>query len=142
MARSSLLLVFVACLALGQANDHEDGEVRQNSGSESEAWDAEGVMGITGRFLEPLRRSGIDPRPKVFALKLWECQHQIAEIAFWINRDDRNIIHCGFFENTDAEAGLTRARHADNHCMGRQILRIVEDDVVGTFVCFHVMALS
>jgi len=42
-----LSLVFTACLALAQSNEYENGEVRQNSNSKSEAWDAAGAEWVS-----------------------------------------------------------------------------------------------
>ena len=77
------------------------------------------------------RLHGVYPRPEVFRGEARERQQQVAKIALGINRDDRDVVHGGFFEETNSQPGLTRARHADDHGMRGEVLGVIEDKLVG-----------
>jgi len=73
----------------------------------------------------------INPRLEILGRKLWECQEEIAEIAFGIDRDGRDTVDCRLLEQGNAESRLAAAGHADTDCVRRQILRIVQHGAVG-----------
>ena len=73
----------------------------------------------------------VHPRFEVRRGELRERQFQIRQVAFWVDRNDRDVVECGLLQEPNAETGLAGAGHADDDRVGRQVFGIVEDQVVG-----------
>ena len=54
-------------------------------------------------------------------------EEEVPDIALRVDRQRRNSIQRGFFEQGEAEAGLAAARHPENHGMRSQVARIVHE---------------
>jgi hypothetical protein len=53
---------------------------------------------------------------------------------FGIDDDRRDVVHRGFLQQGEAEAGLAGAGHAEHHAVGDQVLGVVEHQIaVGLF---------
>ncbi len=70
---------------------------------------------------------GVDPRLEVARRQVRERQEQVAEIALRVDGQHRHAVHRRFLDQRQAEAGLAAPGHADDHRVGDQVLRVVED---------------
>jgi hypothetical protein len=62
--------------------------------------------------------------------QIWKRQHQIREIALRIDDEGRNAVDRRFLDQSDAQAGLAAAGHADTHRVRREIACIVQNQLV------------
>ena len=72
-----------------------------------------------------------DPRFKVRRLQIRKGEQQVAEIALWVDGNDRDAIHRRFLDHADAQSGLAAAGHADDDRVCRQVLGVIQDQFVG-----------
>ena len=149
----------------GEGTEHGQGQagtaagrVDRDVGRVLEALDACAVLAPGGEALAPeigrglgvlgdgpslaRRFAGIDPRLEALGREVGEGQHQVAEIALGIDRNGRHAVEGGLFEQRDAQARLARTRHADTHAVGRQVLGVVHEQLVGDVVRVHVEGLA
>ena len=61
-------------------------------------------------------------------------QQQVGQVAFGIDQNGRHALHCRFFHQVNAQAGLARPGHSGYQRMGGQVGRIVLKDLVGQFI--------
>ena len=97
---------------------------------------------LVGRLALVGCRPFVDPGTKIVGAELWKREQDIAHVTLGIQRDNRNVIERRLLQQADAETGFARTRHADDDSMCRQVLRVVQNEVVGEFVGFAVVALA
>ncbi len=71
------------------------------------------------------------PRAKVLGAQFGEGEHQVGQVALGVDDDRRDAIDGGFFQQTDAEAGLATPRHAHAHAVSDEVLRVVQEEAAG-----------
>jgi hypothetical protein len=69
----------------------------------------------------------VEPVLEVLGVEIGEVEKQIREIALGVNDDRGNAVDGCLFEEVDAQAGLARAGHADDHAVRGQIAGVVHD---------------
>jgi hypothetical protein len=73
------------------------------------------VLAIASRGL------GVDPGLERSRVETVEEQQQVREVTLRVDRDHRDALAQQLFEEDDGEAGLARARHADDEPVGQQV---------------------
>ncbi len=73
------------------------------------------------RHARLLRVTLVDPRLEVAGGQVGEGEAQVGEIALRVDQQRGHAGRQGFLDQHDAEAGLSRAGHADDHAVGRQL---------------------
>jgi hypothetical protein len=68
----------------------------------------------------------IDPRAKITGCERRKRQQQIAEIALWIDRDDRNAIDCRLLNEGQAQPGLAASCHPRTHRVRHEIAGVIQ----------------
>ena len=132
------------------------GRVDRELGGVAQALDAAGVLAPLGQSLSPPLRFGggkrvgrlaaatrlvlVDPRPELRRRELRERQQEVAQIAFRVNRDDRDAIDRCLFDEREAQARLAAAGHADADGVGHEVARVVEHHLVERVPACHVVA--
>ena len=84
----------------------------------------------------------IHPRAEVRGGQRRKAQREIAQIALGVDGDYGHFVDQRFFQQTEPEAGLAAARHADDHGVRREILGVIQDVVVLPFAGGEVVALA
>ena len=82
---------------------------------------------VRARLPRPLGFLAVDPGLEIRARERREGQEQVGEVTFRVDDDGGYAVDRGFFDESDAEAGLAAARHADDQGVRDQVPRVVED---------------
>ena len=95
-----------------------------------------GLLGGEGVGSETLGRglAFVDPRTEVGRLQRRKREAQVGEIALGIDHQRRPPRGEHLLDEHDAEAGLARARHADDHAVRGQVVGVDADVVAGAVV--------
>ena len=75
----------------------------------------------------------VDPGGEISRVEGGEVEQQVRKIAFRVDDDGGDAIDGGFFEQTDAEAGLAAAGHTDADGVGDQVLGIEKEEAIVFF---------
>src|SRR5262249_20076746 len=81
----------------------------------------------------------IDPGAKIRRLQIGEREQQVGEIALGIDDDRRDAVDRGLLQQSDAEAGLPAARHADTNGMRHQVFGVVQQQIILALLTFQVV---
>jgi hypothetical protein len=73
----------------------------------------------------------VDPGPEVLGPEAREGEQQVGQIALGIDEQRRHAVQRRLLDQGQAEAGLAAAGHPDAHRVGDQILRVVEEEILG-----------
>ena len=79
------------------------------------------------------RRARVHPRTKLVGGQPGKRQQDIRHVPFRINGNHRDAVERRLLKHADAEPGLARAGHADDHGVGREVLGVVENEIVSLF---------
>ena len=92
-----------------------------------------GLLGGEGVGGETLGRglAFVDPRTEVGRLQRRKREAQVGQITLGIDHQCRPSGRQHLFDEHDAEAGLARARHADDHAVRGQVVGVDADVVAG-----------
>ena len=117
--------------------DCEPGRVDREVGRRPQGGDLLGPVAPPGETVAPRRRllggelvgrhAGrlglglVDPRPEVGRRQVRERQAQVREVALGVDQQRRQPGPQDLLDQHDAEAGLARAGHADDHAVGREV---------------------
>jgi hypothetical protein len=71
----------------------------------------------------------IDPRREIRRQQIRKREQQVGQIAFGIDRDDRNAVDGRLLDEAESETGLAAARHPDADGVREQVLRVVENGI-------------
>ena len=120
------------------------GGVDREVGGGGEAADAvavlpplgEAVAPLRGRLLgegvdgeaRALRLGGVDPGAEVRRGEVGELEKEVGEVAFGVDEDGGDAVDGRLLHHREGEAGLAGARHAHDHRVGREVLRIVHQE--------------
>jgi hypothetical protein len=63
----------------------------------------------------------MDPRPEIRGRESGEREQQVPHVALGVEDERRNAGEQCLLEQHDAQSGLARSRHADNHAVGREV---------------------
>ena len=86
-----------------------------------------GPLGVLVRRPPMACRVGlIDPGAEVLRTQRGEGQQEVPQIAFRVDRDYRDPVNRGLFDQRHAQTGLTAAGHTDTDGVGREVLCVVE----------------
>ena len=89
---------------------------------------------VVGRHAGRLRLGLVDPRPEVGRREVGERQAEVGEVALGVDQQRRQPGPQHLLDEHDAEAGLARSGHADDHAVGREVGRVERDVVAGPLV--------
>ena len=70
----------------------------------------------------------VDPRQEILRPQLGEREHQIGEVALGVDEEGGDAVDRRLLEQGEAQTGLAAARHAHAHCVGDEVLRVVEHE--------------
>ncbi len=84
----------------------------------------------------------VHPRGKLRCLQIGEGEQQVREVAFRVDDQHREAVNRRLLNDPDAQAGLAAAGHPENHGVGDEIGRVVEQRHVGRFAGLAIDAAS